>query len=54
MIGVALLYLLEHAGFFAANGLLTEVLQKITKLGDVSLDSRGVLINDWRCLEHGI
>jgi hypothetical protein len=35
---VTLLYLLERAGFFAADRLLAEILQNVTKFWNVSLD----------------
>jgi hypothetical protein len=38
MFYVTLLYLLERAGFFAADGLLAEIPQNVTKFWDVSLD----------------
>jgi hypothetical protein len=51
VLGVALLNLLEHAGLFrGANGLLTEMPQKLTKFGNISLDFTRC-INDWRCIE---
>jgi hypothetical protein len=53
VIGVALLYLLEPAGFFAANGFLTEISQKVTKFGDVSLDFPR-RVNDWRRVEQAV
>ena len=53
MLGVALLYLLKPAGFFAADGLQTEIPQKVTKSGDISLDFTRC-INHWRCIEYGI
>src|SRR6266481_1446520 len=53
VLGVALLYLLEPAGFFAADGLQTEIPQKVTKFWDISLDFTRC-INHWRCIEYGI
>ena len=47
VLDVALLYLLEPAGFFAADGLQMEIPQKVTKFGDISLDFTRC-INDWR------